>query len=68
MNIRKFSVVFLINLILIFLTMANANAWWNDDWAFRKKISLDTSPATGADIGDSAVEVPLLVRLHTGRG
>ena len=26
----------------------NAHAWWNDQWAFRKEITFDLSPA-GAD-------------------
>jgi biopolymer transport protein ExbB len=40
-------------------------AWWNDDWAFRKQILLDLSPA-GASIPGSPVDVPVLVRLHPG--
>ncbi len=38
--------------------------WWNDDWAFRSKITLDTSRiAPGAEpLG----RVPLLLRLHEG--
>jgi biopolymer transport protein ExbB len=40
-------------------------AWWSNDWAFRKQITLDLSPA-GADIAASPVEVPLLLRLHAG--
>lgn len=43
-----------------------ASAWWNDDWGFRKKITLDTTAATGADIKGSPTEVPVLIRLHTG--
>ncbi len=39
-----------------------ASAWWNDDWAFRKELSLDLS-ATGANIPANATDVPVLVRL-----
>jgi biopolymer transport protein ExbB len=42
-----------------------ANAWWQNDWAFRKHISVDTSPK-GANISDPAGRVPLLIRLHSG--
>jgi biopolymer transport protein ExbB len=42
-----------------------AHAWWNDAWAFRKKITLNASPS-GADTKDAVAEVPVLVRLHTG--
>lgn len=45
-------------------TVAHA-AWWNKDWTARKAISLDTS-AKGIEIREPLVEVPVLVRLHTG--
>jgi biopolymer transport protein ExbB len=41
---------------------STAHAWWNDDWAIRKKIVFDTS-ATGAGIGDPIGTVPVLIRL-----
>lgn len=41
---------------------STASAWWNDDWQFRKELSLDLS-AAGANIPDNAQDVPLLVRL-----
>lgn len=41
---------------------STANAWWNDDWAFRKELSLDLS-AAGANIPENAQDVPVLVRL-----
>ena len=37
----------------------NSLAWWNEDWATRKKITL-THPA--AEVTDA----PVLIRLHTG--
>jgi biopolymer transport protein ExbB len=39
-----------------------AHAWWNDDWAFRKEISFDTS-TNGANLAAAPVDVPVLVRL-----
>ncbi|RKP52838.1 MotA/TolQ/ExbB proton channel family protein [Trinickia fusca] len=42
-----------------------ANAWWQNDWSYRKAITIDTSPK-GANIADSAGRVPLLIRLHSG--
>jgi biopolymer transport protein ExbB len=42
-----------------------AHAWWNEDWAYRKKITLNTS-ASGADTKAVLADVPVLIRLHTG--
>jgi biopolymer transport protein ExbB len=39
-----------------------ALAWWNNDWEFRKEITLDLSPA-GADIPGAPADVPVLIRL-----
>ncbi len=44
------------------LSSQSALAWWNDDWAFRKELTLDLS-AAGANIPDGATDVPVLVRL-----
>jgi biopolymer transport protein ExbB len=54
-----------IALLLLTLTPLTASAWWNGDWSQRRKIVLNTT-ATGADVGEVLVQVPLLVRLHTG--
>lgn len=51
--------------LLLLLVPTVASAWWNDDWNFRKQITLDTS-ATGANLQESVDETPVLVRLHTG--
>ncbi|WP_243042265.1 DUF2341 domain-containing protein [Dyella sedimenti] len=40
-------------------------AWWNDDWSFRKPITIDTG-SKGAGMAPAAGRVPLLVRLHSG--
>ncbi len=42
-----------------------AQAWWNDDWSYRKQLTLDTT-VTGLGIVSSPEEVPLLIRLHSG--
>jgi biopolymer transport protein ExbB len=42
--------------------MPSARAWWNDEWAFRKELSFDLSPA-GAAIGENVTDVPVLLRL-----
>ncbi|WP_268798210.1 DUF2341 domain-containing protein [Pseudomonas huanghezhanensis] len=44
---------------------AVANAWWQDDWQYRKQITVDTTPQ-GAAINDALGRSALLVRLHTG--
>nr|WP_072394033.1 DUF2341 domain-containing protein [Hyphomicrobium sp. CS1BSMeth3] len=46
-------------------TAGSAQAWWNDEWSLRKKITLDTSPM-GAGITDAVGTMPILVRLHVG--
>ncbi len=43
----------------------SAEAWWNDDWQLRKKVTIDTS-ASGANITDQIGTVAVLVRLHVG--
>jgi biopolymer transport protein ExbB len=43
----------------------NAQAWWNTDWAFRKEITFDLTPA-GADIPGAPSDVPVLIRLSLG--
>lgn len=42
-----------------------ANAWWNDEWTFRKQLTIDTA-ATGANLPTALNDVPVLVRLHSG--
>ncbi|MFZ4288173.1 DUF2341 domain-containing protein [Variovorax sp. HJSM1_2] len=42
-----------------------ANAWWQQDWAYRKPLTIDGGPQAGA-IGGEAGRTAVLVRLHTG--
>jgi len=50
-------------LIALVLLPMHASAWWNDDWAFRKRIDIDLSQA---QLTTAQADVPVLVRLHTG--
>jgi biopolymer transport protein ExbB len=50
---------------LLMPVVALAGSWWNNDWKYRKEISLDMSP-TGADIAGTPAEVPVLIRLSLG--
>jgi biopolymer transport protein ExbB len=49
-------------LVGLFGFAQSAEAWWNDQWAFRKEITFDLSPA-GADIPGAPADVPILIRL-----
>jgi biopolymer transport protein ExbB len=51
--------------MLIVLAPTQASAWWQNDWSYRKQITIDTTPK-GADIGQSVGRTPVLIRLHTG--
>jgi biopolymer transport protein ExbB len=52
-------------LLLPRLSGAAEASWWNDDWPYRKPITLDTT-SKGANITQSAGRMPLLIRLHPG--
>ncbi|MDZ4191108.1 MAG: DUF2341 domain-containing protein, partial [Pseudomonas sp.] len=58
--------LFLLLLVGLSLVLpATASAWWQDDWHYRKQISIDTTPQ-GASISQPIGRAALLVRLHTG--
>ncbi|WP_020204384.1 DUF2341 domain-containing protein [Cupriavidus sp. WS] len=42
-----------------------AQAWWQQDWSYRKPVSVDTTPK-GANIAEPLGRMPVLVRLHAG--
>jgi biopolymer transport protein ExbB len=52
-------------LLLPRLSGAAEASWWNDDWSYRKPITLDTT-GKGGNISQSAGRMPLLIRLHPG--
>src|SRR5215469_13893388 len=43
----------------------DAAAWWNTDWTYREKITIDAGPK-GAALGEDVGRMPLLLRLHDG--
>ncbi|HEY9130502.1 MAG TPA: DUF2341 domain-containing protein [Dyella sp.] len=47
------------------ITSAADAGWWNDDWSFRKAITLDSGPK-GGNLAQAPGRVPLLIRLHSG--
>jgi biopolymer transport protein ExbB len=50
---------------LLLIAPIVCQAWWNDEWNFRKEITLDLS-AAGANVAGSPADVPVLIRLHLG--
>ncbi len=53
-------------LVLTLLAMPGlAQAWWNDDWGYRKKITIDAQQLQQASVKPVA-EGLVMVRLHTG--
>jgi biopolymer transport protein ExbB len=53
---------FLLGIAAAFILSSPAQAWWNNDWTLRKKITIDASPAGGA-ISDPIGPAPVLIRL-----
>ncbi len=47
---------------LLLLSPTLSHAWWNDEWNFRKEITLDLT-TTGGDIAATATDAPVLLRL-----
>src|ERR1700761_871068 len=45
-----------------------AHAWWQNDWSYRKAITIDTGPkgANLTNVTEAAGRTPLLIRLHSG--
>ena len=59
---------FLSLLVLVVLGSAwsaDARAWWDDSWDYRKEIDFDLT-VKGADIPGAASDVPVLIRLSLG--
>ncbi|WP_410818651.1 DUF2341 domain-containing protein [Paraburkholderia sp.] len=57
--------LFLLMMVLMGCVPGVANAWWQNDWSYRKAITIDTTPK-GGNITEPAGRVPLLIRLHSG--
>ncbi|MFH1984382.1 MAG: DUF2341 domain-containing protein [Pseudomonadota bacterium] len=66
MNIQKVVLYLLLTTCFLHTGFAagESHAWWNDQWKYRKKITLNTS-ATGGEIQSSLADFPLLLRLHS---
>lgn len=58
---RRFSIL----LVLLCMLPLSAQAWWNGDWKFRRKITVNTSPV-GADVKENVAPALVAVRLHSG--
>jgi biopolymer transport protein ExbB len=54
----------LILMILVLPGIASAS-WWNGDWQFRKRLTIDAAVLTAAGSAGLS-EVTLPIRLHTG--
>ncbi len=54
---------FYLSVFLLLAFPALAQAWWNEEWSFRKQITVD---GAAAQLGGGLSEVPVLLRLHTG--
>jgi biopolymer transport protein ExbB len=61
----RFRALALATVVLALLAPRLALAWWDDAWAFRKPITVD-STAAGAGIADSVENPTVLVRLGLG--
>lgn len=48
--------------LLLLLAPAVSEAWWNNDWNYRKEIDFDLT-AAGANVPGTATDVPILIRL-----
>ena len=46
------------------LVPTSASAWWNQDWSYRKEITIDLSPK-GANISEPVGQMAVLIRLHS---
>ncbi len=69
MDMKRANTTFLKSLLFGLLAVAflsgSANAWWNDEWTIRKKVTLDTTDK-GVALPDATGTVPVLIRLHDG--
>lgn len=59
----KYSIVF--SLVMLLFPMLSQASWWNEEWAYRKQITLDTS-ISGANLSEPVENAVVLIRLHTG--
>lgn len=53
------------SILVLSLMPLLAQAWWNDEWAYRMPLVVDTTK-TGGTLPEGLQQVPVLVRLHAG--
>ena len=61
----NYKTFFLIILLFMFFLPKSSEAWWNDQWKYRKKITFNTTQS-GAKTEKELMNMPVLIRLHTG--
>jgi biopolymer transport protein ExbB len=59
---RRIFALMMLSFCLVGAAWGQSKAWWNDDWPYRKQITVDAS-AAAANIAGSADDVPVLIRL-----
>src|SRR3984957_8225782 len=64
-SIRAHSRLKLMAFLIALIAPTAAHAWWNGDWAIRKKITVDTS-ASGVAINQPIGSAVVLLRFHDG--
>jgi biopolymer transport protein ExbB len=52
-------------LFIVCLPTVSQAAWWSNDWNFRKEITFNLTP-TGANVPETPIDLPVLIRLHLG--
>jgi biopolymer transport protein ExbB len=62
---RYFLKVGLLGFMLGLVIQGSTQAWWNNDWTIRKKITIDTG-VQGSAISDPIGTSAVLIRLHDG--
>jgi biopolymer transport protein ExbB len=55
----------LLTIVFMMAAATPANAWWENGWAYRKSITVDTSPS-GLNVSGPVGRTTVLVRLHQG--
>ncbi|MBU0481329.1 MAG: DUF2341 domain-containing protein [Proteobacteria bacterium] len=64
-NSIKYAAAVLTAFISLFFLTDSAQAWWSEEWQFRKKITFDTS-RNGHPIEEASLDAPMLLRFHSG--
>lgn len=65
MIVKTARALMLIAIVGVFFCVSEANAWWNEDWEYRRKISFSPG-AVSEGLASSVTGIPVLVRLHMG--